>query len=49
MSTEEAPPTGIPVLIWSGGACAVAIFVEGSDEDGPWRVFMNRGSDEILQ
>ena len=45
---EDAPPAGVPVLIWSGEAFAVAVLVQGEDAGGPWRVFMDARSDEIL-
>jgi len=48
ISSEISPPIGTPVLIWCDGSCAVGIAVEGSDEDGPWRIFMNSRSDELL-
>ncbi len=45
---EQNPPVATPLLIWSNGACAVAVVVEGTDESGPWQVFMDARSDEIL-
>lgn len=44
----QCPPVGLEVLIWSNGACAIAVCVDGANEDGPWRVFMDARSDEIL-
>jgi len=48
MPIKTGPPAGEQLLIWVDGGCALAVMVEGSDSKGPWRVFMDPRSDEIL-
>ncbi len=44
----ETLPTRQEVLVWSAGKYHVACLLEGIGKDGPWRVFMDARSDEVI-